>query len=78
MVFSTESSDLNFNVINSNAINKLVWKRKYLWRASLGISHGHFDTELNTTFQQVQKMNPVQAGSATDVPWILVRCEMCR
>ena len=59
MVISTEDSiDRNFKFINGNAIDKLVWKRTYLWRALLGMSQRHFDIELNATFQQVQKNEP--------------------
>ena len=56
MVISTEDSiERNFRIINNNAIDMHVGKRVRLRRTLLGMSQGRLGTELNITFQQVQK-----------------------
>ena len=56
MVISTEDSiERNFRITNNNAIDMLVGKRVRLRRTLLGMSQEQLGTELNITFQQVQK-----------------------
>ena len=56
MVISTEDSiERNFRIINNNAIDMHVGKRARLRRTLLGMSQEQLGTELNITFQQVQK-----------------------
>ena len=56
MVISTEDSiERNFRIINNNAIDMHVDKRVRLRRTLLGMSQEQLRTELNITFQQVQK-----------------------
>ena len=56
MVISTEGSrKRNFRVTNNNAIDMHVGKRVRLLRTLLGMSQEQISTELNITFQQVQK-----------------------
>ena len=56
MVISTEDSiERNFRITNNNAIDVHVGKRVRLRPTLLGMSHKQLGTELNVTFQQVQK-----------------------
>ena len=56
MVISTEDSiERNFRITNNNAIDMHVGKRVRLRRTLLGMSQEQLGTELNITFQQVQK-----------------------
>ena len=56
MVISTEESiERNFQITNNNAIDMHVGKRVRLRRTLLGMSQEQLRTELNITFQQVQK-----------------------
>ena len=56
MVISTEDSiERNFRIINNNAIYMYVNKMVRLRRTLLGMSQEQLGTELNITFQQVQK-----------------------
>ena len=56
MVISTEDSiERNFRIANNNAIDMHVGKRVRLRRTLLGMSQEQLGTELNITFQQVQK-----------------------
>ena len=56
MVISPEDSiERNFRIINNNAIDMHVGKRARLRRTLLGMSQEQLRTELNITFQQVQK-----------------------
>ena len=56
MVISTEGSmERNFRITNNNAIDMHVGKRVRLRRTLLGMSQEQHGTELNITFQQVQK-----------------------
>ena len=56
MVISTEDSiERNFRITNNNAIDMHVDKRARLRRTLLGMSQEQLGTELNITFQQVQK-----------------------
>ena len=56
MVISTEGSiERNFRITNNNAIDMHVGKRARLRRTLLGMSQEQLGTELNITFQQVQK-----------------------
>jgi transcriptional regulator with XRE-family HTH domain len=56
MVISTENSiERNFRIANNNAIYMYVNKMVRLRRTLLGMSQEQLGTELNITFQQVQK-----------------------
>ena len=56
MVISTEDSiERNFRITNNNAIDMHLGKRVRLRRTLLGMSQELLGTELNITFQQVQK-----------------------
>ena len=56
MVISTEDSiERNFRVTNNNAIDMHVGKRVRLRCTLLVMSREQLGTELNITFQQVQK-----------------------
>jgi ribosome-binding protein aMBF1 (putative translation factor) len=56
MGISTEDSiERNFQITNNNAIDMHVGKRVRLRRTLLGMSQEQLGTELNITFQQVQK-----------------------
>ena len=56
MVISTEDSiERNFRITNNNIIDMHVGKRVRLCRTLLGMSQEQLGTELNITFQQVQK-----------------------
>ena len=56
MVISTEDSiERNFRIINNNAIDMHVVKCLRLRRTLLGMSQEQLRTELNITFQQLQK-----------------------
>ena len=56
MVISTEDSiERNFRITNNNAIDMHVGKQVSLRRTLLGMSQEQLGTELNITFQQVQK-----------------------
>ena len=75
MVISTEGSmERNFRSTNNNAIDMHVGKRVRLWRTSLGMSQEQLGTELNITFQQVQKYergaNRVSASRLWDISQI--------
>ena len=75
MVISTEGSmERNFRSTNNNAIDMHVGKRVRLRRTSLGMSQEQLGTELNITFQQVQKYergaNRVSASRLWDISQI--------
>ena len=56
MVISTEDSiERNFRITNNSAIDMHVGKRVRLRRTLPGMSQEQLGTELNITFQQVQK-----------------------
>ena len=56
MVISTEGSmERNSTIAYNNAIDMYVGKRVRLRRTLLGMSQEQLCTELNITFQQVQK-----------------------
>jgi ribosome-binding protein aMBF1 (putative translation factor) len=56
MIISTKDSiERNFRITNNNAIDMHVGKRARLRRTSRDMSQGQLGTELNITFQQVQK-----------------------
>ena len=65
----------NFRIANNNAIDMHVGKRVRLRRTLLGMSQEQLGTELNITFQQVQKYergaNRVSASPLWDVSQIL-------
>ena len=65
----------NFRIINNNAIDMHVGKRVRLRRTLLGMSQEQLGTELNITFQQVQKYergaNRVSASRFLDISQIL-------
>ena len=76
MVISTEDSiERNFRITNNNAIDMHVGKRVRLRRTLLGMSQEQLGTELNITFQQVQKYergaNRISASSLWDIGQIL-------
>jgi len=75
MVISTEGSmERNFRIANNNAINMYVGKRVRLPRTLLGMRQKQLCTELNITFQQVQKYergaNRVSASRLWDISQI--------
>ena len=60
---STEDSiERNFQITNNNAIDMHVGKRVRLRRTLLGMSQEQLGTELNITFQQVQKYEGGQSN----------------
>ena len=68
MVISTEDSiERNFRITNNNAIDMHVGKRVRLRRTLLGMSQEQLGTELNITFQQVQKYERGPIESALHV-----------
>ena len=76
MVISTEGSiERNFRIANNNAIDMHVGKRVRLRRTLLGMSQEQLGTELNITFQQVQKYergaNRISASRLWDISQIL-------
>ena len=76
MAISTEGSmERNFRITNNNAIDMHVGKRVRLRRTSLGMSQEQLGTELNITFQQVQKYergaNRISASQLWDISQIL-------
>ena len=76
MVISTEGSmERNFRITNNNAIDMHVGKRVRLRRTLLGMSQEQLGTELNITFQQVQKYergaNRIIASRLWDISQIL-------
>ena len=76
MVISTEGSiERNFRITNNNAIDMHVGKRVRLRRTLLGMSQEQLGTELNITFQQVQKYergaNRISASRLWDISQIL-------
>ena len=76
MVISTEGSmERNFRITNNNAIDMHVGKRVRLRRTLLGMSQEQLGTELNITFQQVQKYergaNRISASQLWDISQIL-------
>ena len=76
MVISTEDSiERNFRITNNNVIEMHVGKRVRLRRALIGMSKVQLGTELNITFQQVQKYerraNRISASRLWDIGQIL-------
>ena len=76
MVISTEDSiERNFRITNNNAIDMHVGKRVRLRRTLLGMSQEQLGTELNITFQQVQKYergaNRISASRLWDIGHVL-------
>ena len=76
MVISTEDSiERNFRITNNNAIDMHVGKRVRLRRTLLGMSQEQLGTELNITFQQLQKYerggNRISASRLWDIGQIL-------
>ena len=76
MVISTEDSiERNFRITNNNAIDMHVGKRVRLRHTLLGMSQEQLETELNITFQQVQKYergaNRISASRLWDIGQIL-------
>jgi transcriptional regulator with XRE-family HTH domain len=71
----TEQVERNFRITNNNAIDMHVGKRIRLRRTLLGMSQEQLGTELNITFQQVQKYergaNRVSASRLWDIGQIL-------
>ena len=71
----TEQVVRNFRITNNNAIDMHVGKRIRLRRTLLGMSQEQLGTELNITFQQVQKYergaNRVSASRLWDIGQIL-------
>ena len=68
MGISTEDSiERNFRITNNNEIDMHVGKRVRLRRTLLGMSQEQLGTELNITFQQVQKYEGEPIGSALHV-----------
>ena len=76
MVISIEDSiERNFRITNNNAIDMHVGKRVRLRRTLLGMSQEQLGTELNITFQQMQKYergaNRISASRLWDIGQIL-------
>ena len=76
MVISKEGSiERNFRITNNKAIDMQVGQRGRLRRTLLGMSQEQLGTELNITFQQVQKYergaNRISASRLWDVSQIL-------
>ena len=72
---ATDQVERNFRVTNNNAIDMHVGKRIRLRRALLGMSQEQLGSELDITFQQVQKYergaNRVSASRLWDISQIL-------
>ena len=70
-----ERTERNFRITNNNAVDLHVCKRVRLRRTLLGMSQEQLGTELNITFQQVQKYergaNRVSASRLWDISQIL-------
>lgn len=70
-----ERTERNFRVTNNNAVDMHVGKRVRLRRTLLGLSQEQLGTELNVTFQQVQKYergaNRISASRLWDIGQIL-------
>ena len=70
-----ERTERNFRITNNNAVDLHVGKRVRLRRTLLGMSQEQLGTELNITFQQVQKYergaNRVSASRLWDISQIL-------
>ena len=72
---SDSKSERHFRITNNNAIDLHVGKRLRLRRTLLGLSHEQLGSELNITFQQVQKYergaNRISASRLWDMSQIL-------
>ena len=70
-----ERTERNFRITNNNAVDMHVCKRVRLRRTLLGMSQEQLGTELNITFQQVQKYergsNRISASRLWDIGQIL-------
>ena len=70
-----ERTEKNFRITNNNAVDMHVGKRVRLRRTLLGLSQEQLGTELNITFQQVQKYergaNRISASRLQDICQIL-------
>ena len=70
-----ERTERNFRITNNNAVDMHVGKRVLLRRTLLGMSQEQLGTELNITFQQVQKYergaNRISASRLWDISQIL-------
>lgn len=70
-----ERTEKNFRITNNNAVDMHVGKRVRLRRTLLGLSQDQLGTELNITFQQVQKYergaNRISASRLWDIGQIL-------
>ena len=74
MVISTEDSiERNFRITNNNVIEMHVGKRVRLRSTLHGMSQEQLGTELNITFQQVQKYERGAIESALPVFGISAR-----
>jgi transcriptional regulator with XRE-family HTH domain len=66
-----ERTEKNFRITNNNAVDMHVGKRVRLRRTLLGLSQEQLGTELNITFQQVQKYergaNRISASRLWDI-----------
>ena len=62
-----ERTEKNFRITNNNAVDMHVGKRVRLRRTLLGLSQEQLGTELNITFQQVQKYERGPIESALPV-----------
>ena len=74
---ATDQVERNFRVTNNNAIDMHVGKRIRLRRTLLGMSQEQLGSELDITFQQVQKYergaNRVSASRLWDISQFLIR-----
>lgn len=70
-----ERTERNFRITSNNAVDMHVGKRVRLRRTLLGMSQEQLGTELNITFQQVQKYergaNRISASRLWDIGQIL-------
>ena len=70
-----ERTEKNFRITNNNAVDMHVGKRVRLRRTLLGLSQEQLGTELNITFQQVQKYergaNRISASRLWDIGQVL-------
>ena len=70
-----ERTERNFRITNNNAVDMHVGKRVRLRRTLLGMRQEQLGTELNITFQQVQKYergaNRISASRLWDIGQIL-------
>jgi transcriptional regulator with XRE-family HTH domain len=75
IVASPKKPERHFQITNNNAIDMHVGKRLRLRRTLLGMSQEQLGTELNITFQQVQKYeraaNRISASRLWDMSQIL-------